>query len=86
MNVTLRPELEARIHEKLSRGEFESAEALVEQAVAFFLDCGQEDVEGEQFQATQAAVSEGLKQADRGEGVSLDEFDRMMRARHGIQR
>lgn len=86
MNVTLRPEVEARIHEKLRRGEFESAEALVEQAVAFFLDCEHEEIEADEFHEIQAAVSEGLGQADRGEGISLDDFDRMMRAKHGIQR
>lgn len=31
-----------------------------------------------------AAVKRALAQADRGEGVPLDEFDRQFRARHGI--
>jgi hypothetical protein len=31
-----------------------------------------------------AAIEQALAQADRGEGLPLDEFDRQFRARHGL--
>lgn len=31
------------------------------------------------------AVEEGLQQAARGEGISLEDFDRQMRAKYGMQ-
>ena len=33
-----------------------------------------------------AAVAEGLQQAERGEGISLEEFDQKLRVKYGIQR
>lgn len=39
-----------------------------------------------EFAQVQAFVEEGLQQAARGEGVSLEEFDPKMRAKYGIQR
>lgn len=38
----------------------------------------------EELQDSVAAVKRALEQADRGEGKSLDEFDRDFRARHNI--
>ncbi|MDX1980420.1 MAG: hypothetical protein SFV51_09135 [Bryobacteraceae bacterium] len=39
-----------------------------------------------EFSEVKAAVDEGLQQGARGEGVSVGEFDRKMRAKYGIQR
>ncbi len=38
MNVTLSPKLERRVRELIERGEYPSADALVEQALGSFLD------------------------------------------------
>jgi prevent-host-death family protein len=35
---------------------------------------------------TMAAVQEGLQQADRGEGMALDVFEKKMRKKYGISR
>jgi hypothetical protein len=35
---------------------------------------------------TMAAVQEGLRQADRGEGMALDAFEKKMRKKYGISR
>ena len=40
MNVNLRPDLERRVFEVVSRGEYRSSDALVEQAIERFLDEG----------------------------------------------
>ena len=39
-----------------------------------------------EFSETKAAVGEALEQADRGEGISLEEFDKKVRSKYGIQR
>jgi len=85
MNVTLRPEIQKRINEKVRAGDFDSADAIVEQAVKFFLDYEEEEMDQAEFRETKAAIGEALEQADRGEGISLEEFDKNMRAKYGIQ-
>ena len=39
----------------------------------------------ESFEAL-SAVQEGMAQAERGEGMSLEQFDKRMRKKHGISR
>ncbi len=86
MEITLNPELQARIEEKLRNGEFSSADALVEQAVTLFLESEGDEMDAAEFLATQSAVEQGLEEAKNGEAIPLGEFDQMMRARHGISR
>ena len=86
MEITLRPETLERINEKLHRGEFESADAIVEQAVRFYLDYEDEEMDSQEFRDTEAAIDEALEQAERGDGISLEDFDKDMRAKYGIQR
>lgn len=82
MEITLNPEIQARIEEKLRNGEFSSADALVEQALTLFLE--PDEMDDAEFLATRSAVEQGLDEAEKGEGIPLEEFDQMMRARHGI--
>jgi Arc/MetJ-type ribon-helix-helix transcriptional regulator len=84
MEITLNPEIQARIEEKLRNGEFSSAAALVEQALTLFLES--DEMDDAEFLAARSAVEQGLEEAKKGEGISLEEFDQMMRARHGISR
>lgn len=86
MEITLNPELQARIEEKLRNGEFSSADALVEQAVTLFLESEGDEMDAAEFLATRSAVEQGLDEAERGEGIPLEQFDELMRARHGISR
>ena len=86
MNITLRPDIQKRINEKIQSGEFESADAIVEQALTFFLDYEEEEMDEEKFRDTKAAIDEARDQAERGEGISLDDFDQRMRAEYGIPR
>ena len=86
MEITLNPALQARIEETLRNGEFSSADALVEQAVSWFLESDGDEMDAEEFSATRSAVEQGLDEAVKGEGIPLEGFDRMMRARHGISR
>ena len=86
MEISLNPEIQARIEEKLRNGEFSSADALVEQAVTLFLESDRDEMDAAEFSATGSAIEQGLAEAEKGETIPLEEFDRMMRARHGISR
>jgi predicted transcriptional regulator len=86
MNITLRPDLQERIDEIVREGEVESADAIVERALAFYLDYEGDAMDEPEFRETKAAIDEALEQADRGEGTPLEEFDHHMRAKYGISR
>jgi Arc/MetJ-type ribon-helix-helix transcriptional regulator len=86
MTVTLSPDLQARIDEKVRNGEFETVDAVVARALTLFLDEADDEMDEPEFRETTAAIDEALGQADRGEGLPLAEFDRQMRARHGLPR
>jgi Arc/MetJ-type ribon-helix-helix transcriptional regulator len=86
MEISLNPELQARIEEKLRNGEFSTAAALVEQALTSFLESEGDEMDAAEFRATRSAVDQGLEEAANGEDVPLEQFDQMMRARHGISR
>ena len=86
MNVTLKPNLQARVEEKLRNGEFESAEALLEQALTFFLDYEEGEMGEEEVRETKAVIDGALEQGERGEGRSAEEVFAELRARYGISR
>jgi len=68
MNVTLTPELERRVREKIQRGDYDNADALVQEAVHRLIEEDEVDLD---------SVRERLRQADteidRGEGLEFDE-------------
>jgi Arc/MetJ-type ribon-helix-helix transcriptional regulator len=85
MTITLSPETLNRMSEKIRRGEFENTDAFVERAITFFLDHEEDRMDEDEFQETRNAIGQALEQANRGEGVSLQEFDLNMRAKYGIR-
>ena len=84
MNITLSPELQKRIAEKVERGDVRTANALVEQALNFYLDYEEGEVDEQEFRDTRAAIDEALEQGERGEGRTADEVFKDLRARHGL--
>jgi len=85
MTITLSPELQKRIAEKLGSGDARSTDALVEQALKFYLDY--EDTEDdEEFLETKSAIDEALEQAERGEGRPAEDVFAHLRARHELSR
>jgi|KBSMisStaDraftv2_1062788.scaffolds.fasta_scaffold874695_1 putative addiction module CopG family antidote len=75
MTLSLPPEIQKFIDEQVQAGRFSSPEAVVAAAIA---EMRQSDDELDDD--TIAAINEGLEQADRGEGIELDEFRaRMMK-------
>jgi predicted transcriptional regulator len=86
MNITLSPDLQKRMAEKVERGDVGTADALAEQALNFYLDYEGSELDEEDFRDANAAIGEALKQAKRGEGRPAEEVFADLRARHGISR
>ena len=78
MNVELNPELEKLVQEKIGSGAYETAE-VVESALRLLLEWDRRELS-----ETREAVQRALEQSARGEGISLEEFDRKMRNKYGI--
>jgi antitoxin ParD1/3/4 len=60
MNVALTPQLEAMIREKVASGRYDSADAVMREALRL-LD------ERDRFERAKAAIAAGIEQADRGQ-------------------
>jgi len=75
MTIELSKQIEERLSAHVASGDFSNVEEVVHAAVEAFLS-GDEDLD--------LALEQGIREMDAGEGVSLEEFDRDMRARYGI--
>jgi putative addiction module CopG family antidote len=68
MNVTLPPDLERRIHEKIERGDYDDAEALEREAVHRLIEEDEVDLD-----ALRARLQQADAEIDRGEGLEFDQ-------------
>jgi Arc/MetJ-type ribon-helix-helix transcriptional regulator len=68
MNVILPPELERRVREKIERGDYDNAEALVLEAVHRLIEEDELDLD-----ALRARLPQADAEIDRGEGLEFDE-------------
>jgi predicted transcriptional regulator len=75
MELTLKPELEERIQQKLSEG-YDSVDQLIESA----LDRLDEANRGLTMGEIRSRIDEGWAAADRGESISGEEFEAEMDA------
>jgi Arc/MetJ-type ribon-helix-helix transcriptional regulator len=71
MNITLTPELEQLVQTKVARGEYDSADTFVSEAVQRLIDeeSGEDDDRGE----IRARIGAAEAEIDRGECVEYDE-------------
>lgn len=81
MDITLTPEIERFVQEKIKRGQYSSVEALVQEAVHRLVEEDEEEL-----QATRAAIAGALVQSRRGEGRPAEEVFEEMRDRDGVRR
>jgi antitoxin ParD1/3/4 len=70
MQVSLTPELERFVEEKLKSGDFESASEVIGSALAMWK--AQEKLTSEDLEELRAQIRVGLEQARRGESTPLD--------------
>jgi antitoxin ParD1/3/4 len=79
MNVSLTPELERRVEERVKSGLYTSASELVREALRLFFQY--EAARSLQIEMLDQRIQEGLAQLDRGEGIPGPEAQRRSRAR-----
>ena len=80
MNITLTPDLEKLVQEKVGRGDYENADALVQEAVHRLLEEDEADLD-----ALRRKIRDADAEIDRGEGLEYDEHTTKDLA-HDIQR
>jgi putative addiction module CopG family antidote len=68
MNITLPPDLEQRVREKIARGDYDDADALVQEAVHRLI----EEDEGD-LVSLRARLRQADAEIDCGEGLEFDE-------------
>jgi Arc/MetJ-type ribon-helix-helix transcriptional regulator len=86
MNLALSQELEKRLAEKVERGEVQSADLLVEQALNFYLDYEAGAMDEQELRETQAAIGEAREQSRLGQALPAEHVFAEIRAKHGISR
>ena len=72
MNITLSPELEKLVNEKVQTGEFENAEAVVAQALHALVERDRD--ESHLRRTIREKIDRGVAQAERGELIDGEEF------------
>ena len=82
VNVSLTPELENLVNEKVRSGLYTSASEVVREALRLLLDRDQS--RQRELEAVRAKIDRGLKQLDRGEGIPGTVAVRRLRARRQI--
>ncbi len=70
MDVTLKPELEQVVSERVKRGEYENADAFVQHAIQRLIE--EDDAEDAQVEDIRLRVEAGEAEIDRGEFVEFD--------------
>ncbi|HET7346876.1 MAG TPA: type II toxin-antitoxin system ParD family antitoxin [Acidobacteriaceae bacterium] len=81
MNVSLTPELEKLVQEKVESGRYTSASEVVREALRLMEKRDQRLAEREQaLQAFQAELDRRVAELDRGEGIGVDEAYTRLRA------
>lgn len=71
MNVSLTPELEEMIHERVRSGRYTSASEVVREALRLLVD--RDELRQLRLEEIRGKVAEGLDSLDRGEGRDGDE-------------
>ena len=86
MHITLSPDLEERIAKRVERGDIVTTDLLVEQALNFYLDYEEGEMDQAEFSETKAAVDDAIEQGERGEGRPAEEVFASLRAKYGVSR
>jgi antitoxin ParD1/3/4 len=80
VNISLTPELEELIHERVRSGRYSSASEVVREALRMLAD--RDELRELRMAEVRAKVAEGLESLDRGEAASGDEvFERILDGR-----
>jgi antitoxin ParD1/3/4 len=67
MNVSLTPELEKLVNEKVRTGLYNSASEVIREALRLLHE--RDQISRQELEAVRAKINRGLEQLDRGEGI-----------------
>ena len=84
MNITLTPEMERMVADRVASGRFSDATAVLQEALMALDESDRAD--REELQRFQAELQESFDQADRGEFVDADEMFAALRERGRLMR
>ncbi|HZL00818.1 MAG TPA: type II toxin-antitoxin system ParD family antitoxin [Caulobacteraceae bacterium] len=79
MNISLTPELERRISQRVESGLYTTASEVVREGLRLLFEADQ--AREERIARMDAAIDIGLDQLDRGEGIPGDQVMRELRAK-----
>lgn len=86
MNVAISSETQKLLEERMKEGDYASADEVIRAALEALEGEDIEDLEGEDIEdldpETQAAIERAEAEADRGEGIPLDEAFARLRQKH----
>jgi antitoxin ParD1/3/4 len=72
MNVSLTPELEKLVTDKVQSGRYTSASEVIREALRLLEE--QDELRQKRLDEIKKKISRGIEQLDRGEGISGDEL------------
>ncbi len=84
MNVSLTPELEKLIYEKVRSGLYNSASEVIREALRLLHE--RDQVRQQELEALRAKINRGLEQLDRGEGIPESVAVRRLRANRQVHK
>lgn len=84
MNVSLTPELERRIEERVASGLYGSASEVMREALRLYFRI--DDANGRALERLNQDIGDAIGQLDRGEGIPADEGRRLSKERIAARR
>jgi antitoxin ParD1/3/4 len=84
VNVSLTPELEKLIYEKVRSGLYNSASEVIREALRLLHE--RDQVRQQELAALRAKINRGLEQLDRGEGIPESVAVRRLRANRQVHK
>lgn len=84
MNVSLTPELERQIEQRVASGQYTSASEVMREALRLFFRY--DESRNQEIERLNRRIAEGLGQLDRGEGIPAAEARRQTKERIAARR
>jgi antitoxin ParD1/3/4 len=84
VNISLTPELEKLIYEKVRSGLYNSASEVIREALRLLHE--RDQVRQQELEAVRAKINRGLEQLDRGEGIPESVAVRRLRANRQVHK
>ena len=84
MNVSLTPELERQIEQRVASGQYTSASEVMREALRLFFRY--DESRNQEIELLNRRIAEGMAQLDRGEGIPAEDARRQTKERIAARR